>query len=54
MNLLKAKVREYNGIIKTNFLGNNIPKENAYYTCIACITLDFVLKMGKKIIHKFI
>ena len=45
---LKAKVREFNGNIKTNFLGNNVPKENTYYTCIACITLDSVLKMGKK------
>ena len=25
---LKAKVREFNGNIKTNFLGNNVPKEN--------------------------
>ena len=45
---LKAKVREFNGNIKTNFLGNNVPKENAYYTCIACIALDSVLKMNKK------
>ena len=45
---LKAKVREFDGSIKTNFLGNNVPKENSYYTCIACITLDSILKMGKK------
>ena len=45
---LKVKVREFDGSIKTNFLGNNVPKENTYYTCIACITLDSVLKMGKK------
>ena len=45
---LKTKVREFDGIIKTNFLGNNIPKENMYYTCIACITLDSVMKMSKK------
>ena len=51
---LKAKVREFNGSIKTNFLGSNVPKENTYYTCTACITLDCVLKMGKKIIRKFI
>ena len=36
---LKAKVRGFNGNIKTNFLGNNVPKENSYYTYIACITL---------------
>ena len=45
---LKVKVREFDGNIKTNFLGNNIPKENTYDTCIACITLDYVLKMCNK------
>ena len=45
---LKVKVREFNGNIKTNFLGNGLPKENTYYTCIACITLDSVLKLNKK------
>ena len=32
---LKAKVREFDGNIKANFLGNSLPKENTYYTCIA-------------------
>ena len=45
---LKAKVWEFDGSIKTNFLGNNIPKENTHYTCIACITVDSVMKMNKK------
>ena len=45
---LKAKVRDYDGVIKTNFLGNEIPKENMHYTCIACITIDSVMKMDKK------
>ena len=35
-------------MIKTNFLGNGIPKENMHYTCIACITIDSVMKMNKK------
>ena len=51
---LKTKVREFDGNIKTNFLGNNVPKENTYYTCSACITIDSVMKMNKKIMHKFI
>ena len=51
---LKAKVREFDGMIKTNFLGNGMPKENMHYTCIACITIDSVLTIDKKIIHKFI
>ena len=45
---LKAKVRDYDGVIKTNFLGNEIPKENMHYTCIACITIDSVMKIEKK------
>ena len=45
---LKTKLREFDDSIKTNFLGNGVPKENRYYTCIACITLDSVLKMNKK------
>ena len=45
---IKAKVREFNGAIKTNFLGDKIPKESMHYTCIACITIDSVMKMEKK------
>ena len=45
---IKAKVREFNGVIKTKFLGDEIPKENMYYTCMACITIDSVMKMKKK------
>ena len=45
---LKTKVRDYNGAIKTKFLGNGIPKENMHYTCIACITIDSVMRMEKK------
>ena len=29
---IKAKVIEYNGVIETNFLGNEVPKEGIYYT----------------------
>ena len=45
---LKAKVREFNGVIKTNFLGNDMSKENMHYTCIACITIDSVMRIDKK------
>ena len=45
---LKAKVRELDGVIKTNFLGNGVPKENMHYTCIACITIDSVMRIDKK------
>ena len=46
---LKAKVREFDGVIKTNFLNDGMPKENMYYSCIACITIDSVMNFnGKK------
>ena len=45
---LKTKVREYDVVIKTNFLGNGIPKENMHYSGIACITIDSVIKMDEK------
>ena len=51
---LKPKVREFDGVIKTNCLGKGVPKENMYYTCIACITIDSVMNIDKKIICKFI
>ena len=34
-------------MIKTNFLGDEIQKENMHYTCIACITIDSVMKLEK-------
>ena len=45
---LKAKVRKFDGVIKTNFLGNDMPKENMHYICIACITIDSVMRIDKK------
>ena len=40
---IKVKVREYDGVLKTNLLGDEIPKENVYYTSIACISIDSVI-----------
>ena len=45
---INAKVREFSGAIKTNLLGDEVPKENEHYTCIACITIDSVMRMEKK------
>ena len=45
---LKAKVREFDGMVKTNFFGNDIPKENMHYTCITYIIIDSVLTKDKK------
>ena len=46
--MMKTKVIEFDGVIKAKFLGNGVPKKNMHYTCIACITIDFVIKMEKK------
>ena len=51
---VKAKKREFNGVIKTNFLGDETPKENVYYACIACKTIDSIMRIEKRIIPKFI
>ena len=45
---LKTKVREYGGAKETNFLGNDMPKENMHYTCIACTTIGSVMRIDKK------
>ena len=45
---MRAKVREINSVIKTNFLSDEIPKGNMHYICIACMTIDSVMKMEKK------
>ena len=45
---LKAKVREFDSKIKTNVLGNGVPKETIRYTCIVCITIDSVIRIDKK------
>ena len=45
---IKTKVREFNGVSKINFLGDEVPKENVHYTCIVCITIDSVMRMEKK------
>ena len=45
---IKAKVREFNSMIKISFLIDKVPKENKYYACIARITIDSVMRMEKK------
>ena len=45
---------KFNGVIKINFLSDEIPKEDMHYPCRACITIDSVMKMEKRIIHRFI
>ena len=35
-------------MIKTNLLGDEVPKEKVHYAYIACITIDSVMRMEKK------
>ena len=43
---IKAKVREFNGVIKPNVLDDEILKESMHYTCITCITIYSVMRMN--------
>ena len=45
---IKAKVREFISVIKTNFCCDKIPKKGKHHTCIACITNDSVMKIERK------
>ena len=45
---MNAKVRIFNGVIKIKFLGDEIPKEGMHYSWIACITIDFVMRIEKR------
>ena len=45
---IKSKVKEFNGVIKTNFWSNEILNYGVYHFCIACITTDYVIRMEKK------
>ena len=46
---IKAKVKVYNGVIKTNILGNEVPKEGVHYSCTVCINIDSVMNVDEKI-----
>ena len=51
---IKTKVKTFSDVIKTLFDGNKIPEERIEYLCITCISIDSILKVDKKNIHKFI
>ena len=38
---IKDKVKEFNFVIKSIFLGDEVPSEGVHYACIACITIDY-------------
>ena len=49
---IKTKTKSYNNSIKANFRGEGnsrkVPKKDCPYKCLSLITLDSVIKMGKK------
>ena len=48
VSYIKTKVKTFSDIIKTLFDGDKILKERVEYACIACISVDSVLKVDKK------
>ena len=46
---IKVKVKNFNGVVNTNFLSNQVPKEGVHYTCIVCINIGSVMKIDKKL-----
>ena len=45
---IKAKVKELNGVVNTDIWCDEVPKEGMHYTCIACISIDSIMKIEKK------
>ena len=45
---IKIKVKSYGDTINRNFQAKKITKENTKYTCLSVISLDSVIKVGKK------
>ena len=45
---IKTKVKTFNSMINTLFLGDEIPKEKIHYVCIPEVCIDSMLKIDKK------
>ena len=45
---IKSKVKTFSEVIKTLFDGGEIPKERIEYNCLACISVDSVLRIDRK------
>ena len=46
---ITTKVKVFNGVNKTTFTNDEIPKEKNHYVCIAVINTDSVMKIEKKV-----
>ena len=45
---IKTKVKEFNGVVNTNFWGNKVPNKGLHYTCVVCTSIGSVMKIEKK------
>ena len=45
---INTKVKAFSSVINTLFTENEIPKEKVEYACIACISVNSVLRVDKK------
>ena len=45
---MKTRVKTFEDKVITKFTDNEIPKEHAHYSCIAAISVDFVIKIQKR------
>ena len=44
---IKGNVKEFNGVVNTNFWDEEVPKEGVHHTYIACKSIDSVKKNRK-------
>ena len=50
---IKAKVKEFIGVVNATFWGDWVPKEGVHYSFIACISIDSVMKMNLELLTSF-
>ena len=51
---IKAKIRKVNAATKINFWGDEVAKKGVHHTCIACTTIDFVMRMEKNYLQVYL
>ena len=45
---IKTKIKSFGDKVNTNFQDRKIPKQNTSYKCLSLVTLDSVIKVGRK------
>ena len=46
---ITTQVKVFDGVNKTTFTNDKIPKERNHYVCIAAINIDSVMKIDRKV-----